>query len=61
MLKSYQLRNYNFKLFLLIMAISSFGVIVINSANNSFTNKQLFGVVVCTVLMIIVSLIDYTT
>ena len=59
MLKSYQLRNYNFKLFILLMIISGFGLLMINSANSSFTSKQLLGIGICTIMLIIVSLIDY--
>ena len=59
MLKSYQLRNYNFKLLILLMVISGFGLLMINSANSSFTSKQLLGLCICSVLLIVVSLIDY--
>ena len=61
MFKIYQLRNYNFKLVFLIFLISSLGVIFINSADSSYTKKQIIGLIGGTVVMIIVSLVDYNT
>ena len=57
--KPYKLRDYKFSLVLLIFALSVIGVMVVGSAKASVQNKQLFGVCVGFVLMIIVSLIDY--
>lgn len=61
MLKTYQLRNYNFKLVLLLILISSMGVLFINSADSSFTKKQMLGLFGALTIMIVVSLVDYTT
>ena len=57
--KPYKLRDYKFSLVLLVFALSVIGVMVVGSAKASVQNKQIFGVCVGFVLMIIVSLIDY--
>lgn len=61
MLKTYQLRNYNFKLVVLLVLISSMGVLFINSADSSFTKKQMMGLVGALCIMVFVSLVDYNT
>ena len=57
--KPYKLRDYKFSLVLLVFALSVIGVMVVGSAKASVQNKQIFGVCVGFILMIIVSLIDY--
>lgn len=59
MIKQYKLRNYNFKLVVFVIVLCVFGTVVINSADSSYFRKQLFGVIVCFIGMIIMSLIDY--
>lgn len=61
MLKTYELRNYNFKLFFLLIVISSMGVIFVNGADASYTKKHIFGLVCSIIIMIFVSMIDYNT
>ncbi|MBR1508923.1 MAG: rod shape-determining protein RodA [Eubacterium sp.] len=53
------LKNYNYILFIMVSALMLFGVYVINFADESYTNKQLIGVVAGLIIMITVSLIDY--
>ena len=60
MFKRYRLRDYDFKLVLLILALSAVGVIAVGSAEPSLQNKQLAGGVAGVVLMVVVSLFDYT-
>lgn len=59
----YKLRYFNFRLFLLILIISGAGAVFIKSATMDLGNgtyyKQLMGMGIGTVLMLIVSLIDY--
>ena len=43
MIKQYKLRFYNFKLVILLTAISLFGVQLVASASPDLRNKQLFG------------------
>ena len=57
--KPYQLKNYKFVLVLSVLALSILGVLVVGSAKASLQGKQLFGVILGIIVMIIVSLIDY--
>lgn len=57
--KPYKLKDYKFSLAILVIALSILGVLVVGSAKASLQNKQIFGVCVGVVVMIIVSLIDY--
>lgn len=60
MLKLYRLRDYNFRLILWLIMISAMGVLLVGSAQESLQNKQLLGVILGLVIMVIVSLIDYS-
>ena len=51
MIKQYKLRFYNFKLVILLTAISLFGVQLVASASPDLRNKQLLGVVMGLVLL----------
>ncbi len=59
MLKGYRLRDYNFKLVIFVLIACIFGTVVINSADSSYTFKQIIGLIGCFGIMIFVSLIDY--
>ncbi len=59
MLQKYHLRNYNFKLLLLVLAATIMGTLMINSADSSYLNKQIVGLVICLTGMITLSFIDY--
>ena len=54
------LKKYNWRLLLLVLAATIFGVFVIESAANGYARKQLLGVNVGFVVLIVVSFIDYT-
>ena len=58
--KNYRLRDYDFKLILMILALSGIGVIAIGSAEESLQMKQLMGVIVGAVIMIVLSFINYS-
>ena len=60
MLKRYKLRNYDFKLVLLVLAISIIGMMAVGSAKESLQERQIAGVAMGMVIMIIISLIDYS-
>lgn len=60
MFKKYKLRSYNFRLAILVIVASIYGIVVINSADSSFTLKQCFGLVLGVVIMLVLSFIDYT-
>lgn len=59
MFKQYRLRDYKFNLVIFMMAISILGILVIGSAKESVQNKQILGLCVATVALVVVSLIDY--
>ena len=60
MLKQYKLKNYRFILVMLVMTLSTGGVLLVGSASPGDQKKQLFGMVSGLVIMLIVSLIDYS-
>ena len=43
MFKQYQLKNYNFRLIVLVLALSIMGILVIGSAKESSQIKQIIG------------------
>lgn len=55
----YHLKDYKFSLVMLVLATSFLGVLVIGSANEEFQGKQVIGLVLGVILMVVVSLIDY--
>lgn len=59
MFKKYQLRSYNFRLVVLLIITSCFGIAVINSAKASVTTKQIGGLALSLVIMAFLSLVDY--
>ncbi len=61
MLKKYNYKNYDFLLMLMVILMASIGVVVIKSAaGNSTALKQAIGFLIAFIIMIVVSLIDYT-
>ena len=62
-LRNYRLRDYDFKLILFTLALSVIGVFAISSAMGEAgadnVKKQIGGIIVGTVFMIVISLIDY--
>ena len=55
----YQLINYRWGLLVAVVTISIMGIVFINSADSSYTGKQLAGLILCGVVMITLSMIDY--
>ena len=60
MLKRYKLKNYNFLLVILLITISTIGVLLIGSAAREYQSRQLIGVITGLSLMVVISLIDYS-
>lgn len=58
--KRYRLRDYNFNLILLVFALSVIGVLVVGSAKSIYQPKQILGVVIGLIAMVVVSVIDYS-
>ncbi len=61
MLKRYRVRDYDFKLILMLIALTVIGILVIGSANESYQSKQILGFVMGLFLMVVISLFDYST
>ena len=59
MLRQYDFKNYNMKLLWNVWLLSALGIMFINSANPSYTVKQLLGVVLCSGIMLFLSVTDY--
>ena len=59
MFEGYHLRNYNFKLLFLVLFAIIFGTLMINSADNTYLRKQLFGAGICIVGLVVLSIISY--
>lgn len=60
MFKRYRVRDYDFKLVLLVLALSVIGIIAIGSAEESLVSRQMAGVAAGVFLMIAISFFDYT-
>lgn len=60
MLKHYHIRDYDFKLILLVVAITTIGVLAIGSAKESLQSRQIAGAVFGFFLMLVISLFDYS-
>ncbi len=60
MFRKYRLRDYDFKLVIMVLALASMGVLAIGSAEPSLQTKQMFGVIAGAVIMIALSFINYS-
>ena len=60
MFKSYRIRDYDFKLIFMTIALASIGVMAIGSAEESLQTRQLAGVIVGAFVMIILSFFNYS-
>ena len=61
MLKKYRVRDYDFKVIIMLIAITVVGILVIGSADRSYQSKQILGFVMGLFLMVVISLFDYST
>ena len=63
-LKTYKLRNYNFRLLILLIIICGLGIAIIGSANDGQDSraviKQAIGMIIGFSGMFVISLIDYS-
>ena len=60
MLRHYHIRDYDFKLIVLVVAITWIGILAIGSAQESLQSRQIGGFVFGFFLMVVLSLFDYT-
>ena len=58
-LKKYNLKNYNFMLVALIILLSCVGVLAVGSALPAAQSKQIIGIILGLIAMVILSLADY--
>ena len=60
MIRQYKLKDYNFRLVLLLLATSTVGVVLVGMAMSSLRSRQIMGVALGVIVMVVVSLIDYS-
>ena len=60
MFRQYKFRNYNFRLIVFVIALSIIGYFAVGSAKEANEQKQMFGIILGVVLMLFLSLIDYS-
>lgn len=60
MIKHYRFRDYDFKLIILVVALTVIGIFAIGSAKESMQTRQIAGFVFGLFLMIVLSLFDYS-
>lgn len=60
MFKQYKWKDFRFRLVIYVVLLSLIGIAVIGSAKSSVQNKQMLGLILGLVCMVIVSLIDYS-
>ena len=59
MFKNLKIRDYDFKLIFLVLALNIIGIMAIGSADPSLKQKQILGTLLGFFMMVIVSLFDY--
>lgn len=60
MIKQYKLRFYNFRLVFLLLSVSGIGILLVGTAKEALRSRQLAGVLMGLVLMVTLSLMDYS-
>ena len=60
MIKQYKLKDYNFRLVLVLIVLTSIGVLLVGSADPSLQKKQFAGMILGLIVMVVVSLMDYS-
>ena len=60
MIKHYRIRDYDFKLIILVVALTVIGILAIGSAKESLQTRQIAGFVFGLFLMMVISLFDYS-
>jgi len=59
MLRKYRIKDYDFKLVIMLIAISIIGILAVGSAEKELQQKQLMGFLLGLFLMVVISLFDY--
>lgn len=61
MQKKIDIKKFNIRLFLLLIALTTIGILAIGSAKESVQNRQLAGFIVGIFIMLIISIFDYNS
>lgn len=59
MLRNYRIKDYDFKLVFMLIALSIIGILAVGSAEKELQQKQLIGFLLGLFLMVVISLFDY--
>ncbi len=60
MFKQYKIKDYRFRLVAYVVLLTIIGILVIGSAKESVQGKQIMGLFAGVIIMVVVSLIDYS-
>ena len=60
MFANYRIKDYNFRLIIMLVAITVIGILSVGSAEKSLQSKQIYGFIIGFIVMVILSFIDYT-
>lgn len=60
MFRNYKIRNYDFKLVIMVVALTIIGILAIGSAKESLQERQIIGFALGLFLMVVISLFDYS-
>ena len=60
MFKKYRLRDFDFRLVILVLLASGFSILAVNSANEAYVNRQIFGIGLGLAAMLVIAFMDYT-
>lgn len=60
MFRNYRIRDYDFKLIVLMIAITIIGILSIGSARSEYQGRQILGFIMGLFIMVVLSLFDYS-
>ena len=60
MFTNYKIRHYNFKLLIMVIALAVIGIFAVGSAEPALQNRQIGGFILGVVLMLVLSLFDFS-
>ena len=60
MFKQYRLRDYRLTLVIYVVLLSVIGVLVIGSAQKAYQVRQMYGLILGVIMMLVLSMVDYT-
>ena len=59
MIKQYRIRDFDFKLVILVIALTLIGIFAVGSADESLQKTQIAGFIFGLFLMVVISFFDY--